>query len=88
VQRLGGADGVSGGSPQFIEPLARAAVATGAVSTVFIETHPRVSEALSDRASMLPMERLEPLIESLVRIIETLDLPTETDTLSQELGSA
>jgi 2-dehydro-3-deoxyphosphooctonate aldolase (KDO 8-P synthase) len=88
VQRIGGVEGVSGGSPQFIEPLARAAVATGAVSAVFIETHPRVNEALSDRASMLPMERLESLIAGLVRIVETLEVRTETDTLSEELGSA
>ena len=88
VQRIGGADGISGGSPQFIEPLARAAVATGAVSAVFIETHPRPAEALSDRASMLPLDRLEPLIVSLLRIVETLDIPAETDVLSAELGSA
>jgi 2-dehydro-3-deoxyphosphooctonate aldolase (KDO 8-P synthase) len=74
VQRLGGAEGRSGGAPEFIEPLARAAVATGAVSAVFVETHPRVNEALSDRASMLPLERLEPLVSSLVRIVEALGI--------------
>lgn len=72
VQSMGGAGGVSGGAPQFIEPLARAAVATGAVSVVFVETHPRPSEALSDRASMLPLERLEPLVVSLLRIVDAL----------------
>jgi 2-dehydro-3-deoxyphosphooctonate aldolase (KDO 8-P synthase) len=74
VQRMGGSTGVSGGSPQFIEPLARAAVATGAVSAVFIETHPRPQEALSDKASMLPLERLEPLINELVRVAEAVGI--------------
>ena len=74
VQRMGGATGVSGGFPQYIEPLARAAVATGAVSAVFIETHPRPQEALSDKASMLPLPRLEPLIRELVRVAEAVGL--------------
>jgi 2-dehydro-3-deoxyphosphooctonate aldolase (KDO 8-P synthase) len=74
VQRMGGSAGVSGGSPQFIEPLARAAVATGAVSAVFIETHPRPQEALSDRASMLPLNRLESLVKELVRVAEAVGL--------------
>lgn len=77
VQRIGGASGTSGGSPDFIEPLTRAAFATGAVSTLFVETHPRPAEALSDRASMLPLERLEPLIMSLVRIMESLGITTD-----------
>ena len=54
----------SGGTPEFIEPLARAAVATGC-DAVFIETHPRVSEALCDAASMLPLDRMAPLLERL-----------------------
>jgi 2-dehydro-3-deoxyphosphooctonate aldolase (KDO 8-P synthase) len=78
VQRLGGDAGVSGGAPEFIEPLARAAVATGAVSAVFIETHPRVTEALSDKASMLPLDRLEKLIMDLVRIVEAVSSPLRT----------
>ena len=61
----------SGGTPEFIEPLARAAVATGC-DAVFIETHPRVSEALCDAASMLPLDRLEPLLERLQAIDEVV----------------
>ena len=87
VQRIGGQMGVSGGAPQFIEPLARAAVATGAVSAVFIETHPRVKEALSDAASMLPLERLEALIVSLVKIVEALGINANTESLTQGLGA-
>jgi 2-dehydro-3-deoxyphosphooctonate aldolase (KDO 8-P synthase) len=87
VQQLGGESGMSGGAPEFIEPLACAAVATGAVSAVFVETHPRVEEALSDRASMLPLDRLESLIQQLVRVVEAVNPPREAaDILAK--GSA
>lgn len=73
VQKIGGqGGGVSGGTPRFIGPLSRAAVATGAVSAVFIETHPDPAHALSDGGNMLQLSELEPLINSLVRIIESL----------------
>lgn len=72
VQRMGGEAGVSGGTPKFIPALARAAVATGAVSAVFIETHPDPAHALSDGANSLPLPELEPLVKSLVRIVESL----------------
>lgn len=60
-----------GGMPEFIQPLARAAVAAGC-DVVFIETHPRVSEALCDAASMLPLDRLESLLVQLVEIDEVV----------------
>jgi 2-dehydro-3-deoxyphosphooctonate aldolase (KDO 8-P synthase) len=56
----------SGGQPQFIFPLARAAVACGC-DALFIETHPDVKNALCDKESMLPLEKLE---ELLVQVIE------------------
>jgi len=86
VQHMGGAEGVSGGASEYIEPLARAAVATGAVAAVFIETHPRVNEALSDRASMLPLDRLEGLVSRLVRIAEAVGISSSTAVLSDDLG--
>ncbi len=64
--------GISGGSPRFIGPLARAAVATGAVSAVFVETHPNPASALSDGSNMLPLSELENLITGLVRIVQAL----------------
>lgn len=71
VQKMGGqGQGVSGGTPRYIGPLARAAVATGAVSAVFVETHPNPAQALSDGGNMLPLSELESLIKSLVRIVE------------------
>lgn len=67
VQRPGAAGGASGGSPEFIGTLARAAVAAG-VDGVFIETHPDCANALCDAATMLPLDRLEPLLQDLLSI--------------------
>jgi 2-dehydro-3-deoxyphosphooctonate aldolase (KDO 8-P synthase) len=62
-----GDNGVSGGNPEFIEPLAKAAVAVG-VNGVFIETHPNPKKALSDAGSMLPLNKLEVIIKKLISI--------------------
>ncbi len=60
-------NGISGGSPEFIAPIARAAVAAG-VNGVFIETHPNPAKALSDSKSMLPLNKLEGLLKQLAAI--------------------
>lgn len=67
LQQPNQASGVTGGQPALIGAVARAAVAIG-VDGLFMETHPRPSEARSDAANMLPMERLQPLLEQLVRL--------------------
>ncbi len=59
--------GVTGGKPQLIETIAKAAIAVGA-DGIFIETHPEPSMAKSDGANMLQLDLLEGLIEKLVRI--------------------
>lgn len=59
--------GVTGGNPELIETIAKAAIATGA-DGLFIETHPNPSVAKSDGANMLRLELLEPLLEKLVRL--------------------
>jgi 2-dehydro-3-deoxyphosphooctonate aldolase (KDO 8-P synthase) len=61
LQLPGAAGGQSGGLPQFIFSLARAAVACGC-DALFVETHPDVKSALCDKESMLPLNRLEELI--------------------------
>ncbi len=66
LQLPGSGGGLSGGQPQFILPLARAAVACGC-DALFIETHPDVKNALCDKDSMLPLEKLG---ELLVQVIE------------------
>ncbi|MFA6470494.1 MAG: 3-deoxy-8-phosphooctulonate synthase [Candidatus Latescibacterota bacterium] len=67
VQRPGGGKDRSGGDPQFIETLARAAAGAG-VDGVFIETHPDCSKALCDASTMLPLDKLEKLMKKLVEI--------------------
>ncbi len=57
VQLPGGAGAASGGQPQFIETLARAAVAAG-VDGVFVEVHDHPERALSDGPNALPLDRL------------------------------
>ena len=59
--------GVTGGNPQMIETIAKAAIAAG-VNGLFIETHPNPAVAKSDGANMLQLDLLEPLLEKLLRI--------------------
>ena len=67
LQQPNQVSGVTGGNPEMIGTIAKAAIATGA-DGLFIETHPDPSKALSDGANMLKLDRLEALLESLVRI--------------------
>ena len=59
--------GITGGNPQMIETIAKAAIATGA-DGLFIETHPDPAAAKSDGANMLKLDLLSPLLEKLIRI--------------------
>lgn len=61
LQLPGSQGGYSGGRPEFILPMARAAVACGC-DALFLETHPDTKSALCDKDSMLPLERLEELL--------------------------
>lgn len=67
VQLPGGAGDASGGEPQYIEPLARAAVAAGA-NGLFVEVHPRPAEAASDGSNTLALDRLGSLLTDLLRL--------------------
>ncbi len=71
VQLPGAAGTASGGQAQFIEPLARAAVAAG-VDGLFVEVHEAPERALSDGPNALRMERLAPLLAVLGRIHSTI----------------
>ena len=63
--------GVTGGKPEMIEILAKAGIAAG-VDGIFLETHPKPSEAKSDGANMLPLDKLEDLLIKLVKIRKVL----------------
>lgn len=67
LQQPNQTSGVTGGNPQMISTIARAAIAAGA-DGLFIETHPDPACAKSDGANMLRLELLEPLLERLVKI--------------------
>ncbi|HXB10045.1 MAG TPA: 3-deoxy-8-phosphooctulonate synthase [Puia sp.] len=67
LQQPNQASGVTGGNPQLISTIAKAAIATGAEG-IFIETHPNPAIAKSDGANMLRLDLLQELLEQLVRI--------------------
>jgi 2-dehydro-3-deoxyphosphooctonate aldolase (KDO 8-P synthase) len=67
VQQPGGRGSSSGGQREFVAPLARAAVAVG-VDGLFLEVHPDPENALSDGPNMVPLHRLERLLEQLLAI--------------------
>ncbi len=64
--------GVTGGRPDMIETIARAAVAVGA-DGLFMETHPDPAHAKSDGANMLRLDCVEQLLSHLVAIRRTID---------------
>lgn len=67
LQQPNQTSGVTGGNPQLIGTIAKAAIATGA-NGLFIETHPNPSIAKSDGANMLRLDLLQGLLEQLVKI--------------------
>ncbi len=67
LQRPNQGSGVTGGKPEYIETMASCAIAAGAHG-LFIETHPQPSKALSDGANMLALDKMEALLEKLVKL--------------------
>ena len=59
--------GVTGGKPQLIETIGKAAIAVGA-DGIFLETHDDIANAKSDAANMLDLKKLDELLEKLVRV--------------------
>lgn len=72
LQQPNQGSGVTGGRPDMIETIARAAIAVGA-DGLFIETHPDPARAKSDGANMLPLDLLEGLLERLVVLREAVN---------------
>jgi len=67
LQQPNQSSGVTGGKPQLIETIAKAAIAVGA-DGLFIETHPDPANAKSDGANMLHLDLLEQLLVKLIKI--------------------
>jgi 2-dehydro-3-deoxyphosphooctonate aldolase (KDO 8-P synthase) len=64
--------GVSGGIPEMIETIGKAAISVGA-DGIFIETHPNPAVALSDGANMLKMSEMDKLLNRLVALRSTIN---------------
>ena len=77
VQRPGQADGSSGGDPEHVPALVRAAVAAGC-DGLFLETHPNPAEAPSDGSNMVPLEDMRALLKDVVAIRSALAVDPET----------
>jgi 2-dehydro-3-deoxyphosphooctonate aldolase (KDO 8-P synthase) len=71
LQRPNQNSGITGGNPQFISTIGKAAVAAGA-DAVFIETHPDSSNAKSDGANMLHLDSLKQLLTTLKGVHEAV----------------
>lgn len=80
VQLPGGKGDASGGQREFVPVLARAAVAAG-VAGLFMETHPRPEQALSDGPNAWPLLRMA----SLLATLKELDLVTKANPFEEDL---
>jgi 2-dehydro-3-deoxyphosphooctonate aldolase (KDO 8-P synthase) len=72
LQLSGGGDGVSTGQPEYVIPMARAAAAVG-IDGLFVETHPRPAEAKSDAGAMLPLAKMDVLLEEVLAVRQARD---------------
>ncbi|MBC8527376.1 MAG: 3-deoxy-8-phosphooctulonate synthase [Candidatus Cloacimonetes bacterium] len=61
---------ISGGNPEFVLSMSKAAVATGHISGLFVETHPNPKEAKSDALSMIPLSQMEELLGEIRNLLE------------------
>lgn len=71
LQQPNQTSGVTGGQPEMIETIGKAAIAVGA-DGIFLETHPNPSQAKSDGANMLQLNLVEDLLSKLVKIRQTI----------------
>ena len=77
VQQPGGLGGSSGGQREFVPVLARAAVAVG-IAGLFLETHPDPDQALSDGPNAVPLDQIDTLVETLLRVARAAHSPNPT----------
>lgn len=72
VQKPGGKGNATGGNREFVEPLAKAAIAVG-VDGIFMETHPDPDSALSDGPNMVRLDYVEELLSNLIKIYKAVN---------------
>ncbi len=70
LQKPSGAGDKSTGQPEYVIPMAKAAMAIG-INGLFVETHPEPSKALSDAGAMLPLDKMDELLETVMQINES-----------------
>ena len=85
VQMPSAANGVSGGQPEFIPLLARAAVAAG-IDGIFLEVHDNPAEAKSDGANALHLKHLRPLLERLLAIHAAAKADSPSEDIQERRG--
>lgn len=71
VQKPGGNGESTGGNREYVEPLAKAAIAVGA-DALFFEVHPDPDNALSDGANMVLLERFEELLNRVLKVYDAV----------------
>lgn len=71
VQKPGGNGNSTGGSREYVEPLAKAAVAAGA-DALFFEVHPKPEKALSDGPNMVVLDEFEPMLKRIIRVYQAV----------------
>lgn len=71
VQKPGGNGNSTGGNREFVEPLAKAAIAVGA-DALFMEVHPDPDNAKSDGPNMVKLDELEKILERILSVYEAV----------------
>lgn len=71
VQKPGGKGTSTGGNREYVEPLAKAAIAAG-VNALFFEVHPDPDNALSDGANMVKLAEFETMLKRIIRVYEAV----------------
>lgn len=71
VQKPGGKGTATGGNRNYVEPLAKAAVAVGA-DALFFEVHPDPDNALSDGPNMVKLDEFESLLERVIKVYDAV----------------
>lgn len=71
VQKPGGKGTSTGGNREYVEPLAKAAIAAGA-DALFFEVHPDPDNALSDGPNMIKLDEFEPMLERIIKVYDAV----------------
>ena len=71
VQKPGGKGKTTGGNREYVEPLAKAAIAAGA-DALFFEVHPDPDNALSDGPNMVKLDEFEELLKRVIKVYDAV----------------